>query len=684
MNIGNLIAKIGVDAKGLDAGLGKAQKKFRAFGKNTKALGRDLTKSLTLPIVGLAGAAVKSAADLETLRTSFVSLTGGAKQAADTVDMLNQFAANTPFQLEDIGNAARQLLASGSDIGEVREQLQFLGDIAATSQKPIGELSAIFAKVNAKGKVELESLNQLAERGIPIFTALSEATGLPADKLGAGAVSVEQFNEVLASMAKEGGFAAGAMQRLSQTAAGKFSTALDNLKQAGAAIGAKLLPHVNKALDVFTKLAKKFAQLPASTHKTILAIGAVVAAIGPLLVVAPTLAAAFAAITGPVGLVIMAVAALAAAFLYFFDSIAPPLAQFINFFIRAYNESEHLRVAIATFKGIAVGAFKAILLQVRLVVGHIKLLARFIYDAATDGFGAAVDNARAAMAEMDKDARDTGREMYEGFTEGIEAARQADPFELVTPEDLKKPVDQIKNLLNFGGGGDSGDGGGIQTLQALPAAGLSTGATASLIVPETAERANKAIDEMNSKVATAVDLGGDLASTFEFIGEGLAGLAQGTMTFGDIGVGMLVQLGNLLQSIGSAFISAATAALQFYATLIANPVAAIGAGVALVAAGALIKGLAGRLQEKPPALADGGIAFGRSLVEVGEYGGVRANPEVIAPLDKLQSMIGQSGGGGPVQVHGVLRGEDLYLATTKARTNLGRTRGSLSFGGEIL
>jgi len=40
-----------------------------------------------------------------------------------------------------------------------------------------------------------------------------------------------------------------------------------------------------------------------------------------------------------------------------------------------------------------------------------------------------------------------------------------------------------------------------------------------------------------------------------------------------------------------------------------------------------------------PKLANGGIAYGNSLVNVAEYGGASGNPEVIAPLDKLKTLI---------------------------------------------
>ena len=40
-----------------------------------------------------------------------------------------------------------------------------------------------------------------------------------------------------------------------------------------------------------------------------------------------------------------------------------------------------------------------------------------------------------------------------------------------------------------------------------------------------------------------------------------------------------------------------------------------------------------------PMLADGGLASGPTLAMVGEYAGASGNPEVIAPLDKLQGML---------------------------------------------
>ena len=285
--LGDLVVNIGANTSQFNKDLKKVRRELRQFGSGFKKLGEDMTKTITLPLTALGALAVKSASDLETLETSFISLTGGAKQAANMMQQLNEFTAKTPFQIDAVAGAARQLVASGTEISEVNNQLQFLGDIAATSGSEINDIAAIFAKVNAKGKVELENLNQLAERGIPIFTALSESTGLLPSELGAGAVSVEEFNKTLKSFADEGGFAEGAMARLSQTAAGKFSTALDNLKLAGAELAKSLMPVLKDIIDFVTRMAQKFVALDDDTKKLILAVGGFVAAIGPVLIIMP-------------------------------------------------------------------------------------------------------------------------------------------------------------------------------------------------------------------------------------------------------------------------------------------------------------------------------------------------------------------------------------------------------------
>lgn len=76
--------------------------------------------------------------------------------------------------------------------------------------------------------------------------------------------------------------------------------------------------------------------------------------------------------------------------------------------------------------------------------------------------------------------------------------------------------------------------------------------------------------------------------------------------------------------------------------------------------------------------ANGGIISGPTMGLVGEYPGARQNPEVIAPLNKLQSMIGNVGGRNNLNVTGEVRvdGQDLLIAIERANETAGRIYGN--------
>lgn len=76
-----------------------------------------------------------------------------------------------------------------------------------------------------------------------------------------------------------------------------------------------------------------------------------------------------------------------------------------------------------------------------------------------------------------------------------------------------------------------------------------------------------------------------------------------------------------------------------------GPIMAIAAIASVIAALASI-----------PKFASGAIAYGPTLGIFGEYAGAANNPEVVAPLDKLRSLIGGAGGG---DVRFKIRGRDL-------------------------
>lgn len=253
---------IGLSKSGLtklNADLRRTKSNFRRNFGELAAIARRAGQVIVAGVGAGLTAIIKSGAKLQTLKVGFRSIMGSAEGAAKMVDKLNQFTASTPFQLEEVSRSARQLIAVGTGVDDVTDRLRMLGDIAAASGNSISDIAAIFAKVQAKGKVELENLNQLAERGIPIFDQLRKVTGDANMEFGAGAVKVEEFNEALAQMADQGGFANNAMANLSETVDGRLTTAFDNVTLALGQFAEKsgLLDAVTNVLEDFTSQVQR-------------------------------------------------------------------------------------------------------------------------------------------------------------------------------------------------------------------------------------------------------------------------------------------------------------------------------------------------------------------------------------------------------------------------------------------
>jgi len=84
---------------------------------------------------------------------------------------------------------------------------------------------------------------------------------------------------------------------------------------------------------------------------------------------------------------------------------------------------------------------------------------------------------------------------------------------------------------------------------------------------------------------------------------------------------------------------------------------------------------------KIPKLAQGGIAYGPSLVQVAEYTGARSNPEVIAPLDRLRGMIANIAGGDITLTANILLDDGTIVGRTTQRiTRQSRLTGAPALG----
>lgn len=194
---------------------------------------------------------------------------------------------------------------------------------------------------------------------------------------------------------------------------------------------------------------------------------------------------------------------------------------------------------------------------------------------------------------------------------------------------------------------------------ALEAAGIATTGYSEAIANLENKMAGLVdpLEELNQKLQNIFDnLKIDLLVSFgEALGNALAG--------GEFDLTKLASiLADALSSIGKALITYAImsgAAMETLKDPTKWPIA-LAAGILAVAAGAALKSKLS--QQKTTKFANGGIVSGPTMGLVGEYPGAKSNPEVIAPLDKLKSMIG-GGSGGTF----VLRGQDLLLATNRAQ-----------------
>lgn len=207
-----------------------------------------------IAVIGI-GWGIKLAADAEQAQIAFATMLKSGSAARKVLGELEQFAASTPFQLQDLQDGAKQLLNAQVPTSELTERLRMLGDIAAGTGKPINDFVRIFAKVKSTGKVSLETLNQLAERGVPIYSALAQTLGVSReemlDMISKGKVGFNDLDAALKSTATGAGVFAGGMAAQSQTISGLFSTLKDNVGFAMRELGQELA----RAFDFKSMLA---------------------------------------------------------------------------------------------------------------------------------------------------------------------------------------------------------------------------------------------------------------------------------------------------------------------------------------------------------------------------------------------------------------------------------------------
>lgn len=684
--LGDLVVRIGANTKDLNKKLGDVQRNTRRSFGNIEKLGKSMAVSVTLPVAAMAATSVQAFREQE---KAIAQVNAGLKSTGAQVgftskqlqNMASELQKNTLFGDEQIlKDATAQLLTFTNISGEQFDRTQKAALDLATRLD--GDLKGASIQLGKALNDPIANLSALSRSGIQfsedqkaVIKSLTE-TGRLAE---AQTLILDELEKQYGGSAEAAAEADGGITQL--------TNAFGDLQEE---IGRVVLKAIKPLIKFARDLIEGFHDLDGITKSFIVGFGAVAAAIGPVLMILPKLAniaqivgpaigKAFTIMTGPIGLAVLAIAAITTAIFYFWDDVKGPLTNVINTFIELYNQNEFLRVAIAVLKTTFVSAFKIMKGALMGVIDTFKVLFKAIKAALTDGFGAGFDVLVDGLSEIKDDVLSTAAEVGEDFQEAVQEAITKEPIELVTEEDLDNTKDKFVSLFDFFSDYES------PTIEPVVVPVVDTAPVLGAIEEITEDLDGDFVDDLDfdsetflTKLRAMRDMSVAIMEDIESAIQNAAGallndlgnaigtiISQGADSVNLMGVA-LQNLANLLQDIGRALIQQAVAMIAFKKLLFKNPVAAAAAGVAFVAAGAILAQKAKQLEM--PALAQGGLAYGPTTALIGDNRNARIDPEVVAPLSKLKDMMG----GNQVEVFGRISGNDIFLSN--ARTGTSRNR----------
>ena len=203
-------------------------------------------------LVAIGGALVvrevlRVTAEFEDLRDSLKSVTGSAEGGAKAFEFISDFATRTQFSVQDLSRSFITLKASG--IEPTEKLLRVFTDTAAVTTDQIGVLEAmtrVFSR-GVQGGLGLEELNQIADRGIPVFKILEQQLGITRLEISKVGQTTEGAAKILKALEKGLGetFAGATEEKLDNLSVSfsNFGIALDNLKDA---FGQEVSPEVTR------------------------------------------------------------------------------------------------------------------------------------------------------------------------------------------------------------------------------------------------------------------------------------------------------------------------------------------------------------------------------------------------------------------------------------------------------
>lgn len=283
------------DDSELRAGAQRAQAELRGIGTAAEAE--------VLKMDGLMGKLAASAAGLfavdkikdfvsqlalvrgeyQQLEVAFETMLGSKSKADALMGQLIDTAATTPFEMSEVAEASKMLLAYGMEGDKVNETLIRLGDIAAGLSMPLKDLAFLYGTTMVQGRLYTQDLNQFLGRGIPLADELAKQFGKNKSEVKKlveeGKIGFPEVQKAIEALTGEGSKFGGLMEKQSKTIKGQLSNIEDAWEQMFNEIGKSQEGNISGVLDITGKLIENWRTIGKVVLTAAAAIGAYKAAV---------------------------------------------------------------------------------------------------------------------------------------------------------------------------------------------------------------------------------------------------------------------------------------------------------------------------------------------------------------------------------------------------------------------
>lgn len=225
----------------LDKAAGKASSfKDTMMGMSAAQLAmKGLSKTWDL-VSSSVGSAMGRIDTMEQFNRTMQLMTGDSKMAADALARVNDSVKGTAYGLDVASSAVQGFVSSGKDVNASIDMVSNWGDALAlfgqASNENLSIVSIALQKMGNSGKVSMENLRMLTDRGIPALEIFAEATGKTtaevSEQMSKGKLSAQEFFDVMNRAFTEGTERFPAVVGAAKEAGSSWSATFDNMRAA--------------------------------------------------------------------------------------------------------------------------------------------------------------------------------------------------------------------------------------------------------------------------------------------------------------------------------------------------------------------------------------------------------------------------------------------------------------------